>query len=234
MENGKGEDNGTLVKLFGIISPIFKQKHSTVEELRRISLSVHLWADIIHGNVNFLHSNHLTERHFKEILEFAGPSSAWKLLQERSISQYINIWRNSMTGKQKYQGHPETGYETKMQVHDPSQPFCPFDHCNLSASYMHLSPYKQKQTPDLCAEVLSRKLFTSDQSVNVLNEPRNTSPQVKQSPSKEELKLENKALHQKLKVLETKRGVGNSSCNEMFEKKVTEVLKPLIQCNKPD
>ena len=108
------------------------------------------------------------------------------------------------------------GYETKMQVHDPSQPFCPFDHCNLSLSYM--SPYKQKQTQDLCAEVLSRKLFTSDKTVNVLNEPRNKSPQVKQSPSKEELKLENKLLHQKVKVLETKRGLGNSSCDEIFER----------------
>ena len=84
-----------------------------------------------------------------------------------------------------------------MKVHDPSQPFCPFGHYNLNTSDMYLSPYNQKQTQGLQAK--SRKLFTSNETVNVLNEPSNASPQVKPSPSKGELKLENKLLHQKVK-----------------------------------
>ena len=98
-----------LFQLFGIVSPFLRQKVPTEEEVRRFSLAAHLWAGKVHGGVEFLQKTRLTDRHFKDIIIFAGPSSKWKLIPDRAITQYRNLWQNAFKGKQFFHGDKESG-----------------------------------------------------------------------------------------------------------------------------
>ena len=113
----------------GSLSPVKKFTKSTEHEMRRFSYAVHLWADRKCGGVMFLQQVRLTDKHFKQILEFAGPKSKLNILKDRLPIQLKRMWRNSTKGKQKYRGSYDTGYETKLQLHAPNSPFCPFEHC---------------------------------------------------------------------------------------------------------
>ena len=101
MESSESLDGNTpkqrknLFQLFGIVSPFLRQKVATEEEVRRFSLAVHLWAIKKQGSVEFLWKNRLNDRHLKDILLFAGPSSKWKLIPDRSTTEYRNLWQNA-------------------------------------------------------------------------------------------------------------------------------------------
>ena len=112
-----------IFRMFGIVSPFIRQRVPTEEEVRRFSLAVHLWAVKVKGGVQFLQENQLTERNFQEILIFAGQSSRWKLIPDRSVIQYKNLWKNAVKGIEGFHGDRETGFETKSRLHNPSLPF---------------------------------------------------------------------------------------------------------------
>ena len=120
-----------LMNKFGMItpSPLIKQTKITVDEMKRFSVAVHLWAEHRPGGMKILQQIRLKDKHFQEILSFAGPGTKWNLLKNRSSLQYRALWRNSIRSKNDYRGHHETGYETNLKVHDPSSQFCPFEHC---------------------------------------------------------------------------------------------------------
>ena len=110
-------------------SPLKKYSRITEMDLKRISVSVHLWAERKMGGLNFLHTHHLENHHFEDIIEFTGSQSKWKLMKTRTVSQLRSLWRNTFGGKHFYRGHVRTGYENEFQNHDPSVRFCPFEHC---------------------------------------------------------------------------------------------------------
>ena len=120
-----------IMNMFGIgtPSPFLKFSKTTEEDLKRLSVAVHLWAHKWCGNMNILQSERLTDKHFQQILEFAGPNSKWRILKDRPVSQYKRMWRNAMKGGHYYRGHPDSGYETESKLHCPDIPFCPFQHC---------------------------------------------------------------------------------------------------------
>ena len=140
--------------VFGIStpSPLMKMAKIKDEEMRRLSLAIHLWAEIKCGSMKILKQTRLTEKHFKEIIAFAGPHTKYKFIKDRSALQYKNLWRNSNNSSDLYRGHPATGYETEMKLHDPSILYCPFEHCSiqlgpmrpLDIDLMMLTPKKRK------------------------------------------------------------------------------------------
>ena len=183
----------TLFQMFGIVSPFFRQKVPSEEELRRLSLAVHLWAERTHGSVSFLQENQLNERHFRDILMFAGPSSRWKLIPDRSVTQYKNIWQNAHNGTEHFHGDLETGFETRGKLHDPSVRFCPFGHCMLDSNLIKLTDCKASKGPT------RRKLFTPEKDSR---QPLDFDQiKVKQSPTKEELKQKNNFLQHQINSL---------------------------------
>ena len=224
----------TLSEKFGILSPILKQKQVTEEEVRRFSLAVHLWADRVHGDVSVLQKKHLTDRDFKDILIFAGAASTWKLIQDRSTGQFKSIWRNSINGNQHYQGHFETGFETKQQVHDPAIPFCPFGHCSLNYDDKNKSPEiikieRNNKKP-------SRKLFTpeitatDERNHETVESYQNVMP----SPTKEELKQMNKKLQQKVNEFERSNSKKTEE-KETVNLNIEQFLRPkLVKCTRPN
>ena len=215
-----------IFRLFGIVSPFIRQKVPTEEELRRFSLAVHLWAEKIHGSVRFLQENQLNERHFKEILVFAGPSSQWKLIPDRSVTQYRNLWQNAVYGD------TGTGFENERKLHDPSLPLCPFDHCKLDSGMIY-SPLDQNylMPPISTSQDKSsrRQLFASDISKSY-KEQENT----QESPTKEELKSQNKELLYEITELKSAKILKNEEKTKSDPNKVIIFAEPkIVKCNQP-
>ena len=140
----------TLMDSFGLNtpSPLVKHSHVTELEMKRISVSVHLWAERKMGGIKFLNNNRLEDCHFEDILRFTGSESKWKLMKNRTVPQLRSLWRNSFRGKHYYRGHIETGYENELQQHEKSVKFCPFKHCEsgfispMDLDLMVLTPTK--------------------------------------------------------------------------------------------
>ena len=110
-------------------SPFIKQSKVTENEMKMLSLAVHLYAEKKLGGTKMLQKVSLKDRHFKEILQMAGPGSQYNLLKNRSLYQYKCLWRNTAKSKLYFRGHPETGFQTEMKLHSPSAQMCPFQHC---------------------------------------------------------------------------------------------------------
>ena len=156
-----------LLKVFGMStpSPLIKMAKIKEEEMRRLSLATHLWAETKCGSMNMLKQTRLTEKHFKEIIAFAGPHTKYKFIKDRSALQYKNLWRNTTNSSDLYHGHPETGYETEMKLHDPSILYCPFEHCKIQIGPMRpLDIDLIMMTPKkiMCGNSTNRKLFGID------------------------------------------------------------------------
>ena len=165
-----------LLETFGLStpSPLVKKSHATEIEMKQISVAVHLWAERKMGGIKFLQSSRLNDSDFEDILKFTGPESKCKLMKGRTLPQLRSLWRNTVGGKHFYRGHNKTGFENEHRVHFPSDPFCPFGHCNSGI----MSPMDIDLivlTPKLDSEVLpvetdkkkrmltSRKLFEEDE-----------------------------------------------------------------------
>ena len=121
-----------LLATFGLNtpSPLKKNCHIDEMEMKRISVSVHLWAERKMGGVDFLHNARLESRHFEDIQKFTGPTSKWKLMKNRTTPQLRSLWRNTFEGKHSYRGDKKTGFENEFQRHSSIRPFCPFSHCS--------------------------------------------------------------------------------------------------------
>ena len=221
-----------LFKLFGIVSPFMRQKIPTEEELRRFSLAVHLWAEKTKGGVEFLLETNLTERHFKEVVIFAGPSSRWKLIPDRSTTQYKNLWANTAKGKYHFHGDPETGFETRMKLHEPSIKHCPFGHCQLTKELInydskksnHDSPIAEPSTASRRQLFCANKNFQNDHCSSSISDP-------KPSPTKEELKKQNMLLIQEIISLKSSTNKKNPSKTESDEIKTISFTEPkIVKC----
>jgi hypothetical protein len=212
--------------LFGIVSPFIRQKVPTEEELRRFSLAVHSWAEKTHGSVIFLQEHQLTERHFKEILVFAGPSSRWKLIPDRSVTQYKNLWQNAVYGD------TGTGFENEMRLHDPSLTLCPFDHCKLNSRMINSALSQTDLMPPInTAQDKSsrRQLFASDISKSCKRQEN-----IKASPTKEELRSQNKKLLNAITELKSANIMKEEEKPESAPNKVSIFAEPkIVKCNQP-
>lgn len=74
-----------MLNIFGIgsPSPFLKFSKTTEEDLKRLSVAIHLWAHKQFGSMKILQEDRLKDKHFQQILEFAGPSSKWHILKDR-------------------------------------------------------------------------------------------------------------------------------------------------------
>ena len=266
-----------LFKKFGMStpSPLRKQTKVSKEEMKMFSFAVHLWAERQSGGVSILHRIRLTDKHFREILSFAGTGSRWNLLKSRSILQYKSMWRNMSKGRHSYNGHPETGFETETRVHDSSSQFCPFRHCQsgimsqLDIDIILLTPKRKSKSEmnrrDELKTNANRKLFNSNACTDkqtdsdnnsaesstidfekeiqakAMNEndptPLDNNLQVEntmipsQSPTKDELKRQNKLLLQKINLM-SKRDLQNDVNEEEVENQHDKTNIPIsIRCN---
>ena len=225
-----------LFKLFGIVSPFLRQKVATEEEVRRFSLAIHLWSEKIQGGVEFLHQTKLTDRHFKEILIFAGPSSHWKLIPDRSVTQYRNIWSNAVKGKQPFHGDMETGFATQLKVHDPSIQFCPFQHCQLNSELINVDfDKKSYDSPiEVSTSTSRRQLFTPTKTGESNGSVLKSNDTPKPSPTKEELKEQNRLL---LKEIASMKTFTNKKTyqNVSQDKELLKFTQPkIVKCNQTD
>ena len=168
-----------LLATFGIRtpSPLIKASPITEIEMKRASVSIHLWAERKMGGVKFLQSTRLNDHHFEDILLFTGSGSRWKLMKDRTVKQLKSLWRNTFGGKHYYRGHKKTGFENEFQRHVSSEQFCPFGHCNsgvMSSMDIDLIVLTPKKNSSLASEIgktiSSRKLFEENEE---LNEPQN-------------------------------------------------------------
>ena len=129
-------------------SPLMKRSQVNETEMKQLSVSVHLWADHKMGGVTFLQKVRLNDSHFEDILQFTGSNSKWNLMKSRTLPQLRKLWRNTLGDKHHFRGHSETGFENEIQVHSPSEPYCPFGHCSsgfispIDLDIMRLTPKK--------------------------------------------------------------------------------------------
>ena len=213
-----------ILNIFGIgtPSPFVKCSKSTEADLKRLSVVVHLWAHQNFGSMKFLQEERLTDKHFYEILEFAGPNSKWNILKNRPASHYKRMWRNALKGNHYFRGHHETGYETESKLHSPAAPFCPFQHCKpglMSPFDVDLTvltpPPRNFEGKERTVSNTNRKLFTSqkqlekdtskDSPVSCADENlTSTLDPGYPTPKKQELMKENIALKQELQRIKLK------------------------------
>ena len=210
-----------ILNIFGIgtPSPFVKSSKSTEADLKRLSVAVHLWAHKSVGSMKFLLEERLTDKHFYLILEFAGPTSKWKILKDRPACQYKRMWRNAVKGNHYYRGHPATGYETESRLHSPGTQFCPFQHCKpglmspFDVDLTVLTPLqKDHEQKERILSNTNRKLFTPEKHTEIetckasvvgcADESfRETQDPGYPTPKKQELMRQNVALKQELQIM---------------------------------
>ena len=144
-------------------SPLRKKLYVTEDEMKRISVAVHLWAERMKGGIQYLASSRLTDPDFEEILNFTGPGSKWNIMKQRSIPQLRSLWRNTSGVLHSYRGQCKTGFENETQKHDESEPFCPFGHCKsgimspMDVDLVLLTPKKKITNRKLIEEFYSEE-----------------------------------------------------------------------------
>ena len=162
-------------------SPLLKMSKITYQEMKQISVSVHLWAERMMGGVKFLQTTRLDDSHFEEILRFTGPGSKWNLMKDRTIKQLRSLWRNTLGGKDLYRGQNKTGYENDHGMHVPLDQYCPFGHCSsglMSPMDRDLILLTPKETSLVSSSkkygASSRKLFDDSTEAHVPQQNSNT------------------------------------------------------------
>ena len=244
-KNETPKQRNKILNMFGIgtPSPFLKFSKTTEEDLKRLSVAVHLWAHKWCGSMSILQEERLTDKHFQQILEFAGPNSKWHILKDRSVSQYKRMWRNALKGGHYYRGHPESGYENESKLHSPDIPFCPFQHCKpglmtpFDVDLTVLTPLQQTDHPN--ERILSstqRRLFTpqkdsakvtgEDSLIGVskhteLHDPGNPTPR------KQELMRQNVVLKQEVHMMKVKFDQNENKVNVM----ASAPNETLVTCN---
>jgi hypothetical protein len=161
-----------LMKKFNMTTPSpFRKKITvTLDEMKRISVAVHLWAERMKGGIQYLASSRLTDPDFEEILSFTGPGSKWNIMKNRSVPQLRSLWRNTSGVLHAYRGHCKTGFENKSLKHDAKETFCPFGHCKsgimspMDVDLVLLTPQKKITNRKLIKEFNSEKteVFTEN------------------------------------------------------------------------
>ena len=227
-------------------SPLVKLSKVTIEEMKRFSLAVHLYAEENLGGIKGLQSTRLKDIHFQEILEFAGPGTMYNFLKGRSALQYKCLWRNSANSKQSFRGHQNSGFENDSKRHDPSIQYCPFQHCSQETGHslnpleidMRLITPERRETESsdkTSSETSSRQLFQEDKSKHIqttystalqpiIEENEDFDPimhSVNQSPTKEKLLSRKRKLLNELENVTEKLGKYNTDQSEMYRDKIS-------------
>ena len=239
-------------------SPIVKLAKVTEEEMKRISIAVHLYAEVKFGSTKSLQKVRLKEKDFKNILEFAGPGSRYNLIKGRSAIQYKCIWRNSAKSKNSFRGHPESGFEDNMKVHNASIQFCPFEHCStgiqqsmnpLETDLALLTPKRIPKTRSIqsAAQNTSRQLFVKDKQGSLNRKYLDKEVETVQddienntlgqsfdqtSPTKEDLTNKKIKLLQEIKLVTEKLGKHGQKERESQSNKINFVKCKIEECNK--
>ena len=168
LKNTTPNQRTKIFNVFGIVSPFIIKNVPTAEEVRRFSLAVHLWSEKCKGGVKFLHNIQLNERCVQDIILFAGPGSRWKLIPDRSVTEYLSIWQNASKGTEHFHGDPETGYQSKLRLHSPSIQFCPFAHCVSVPEICNSGSQTRKDKDEKNVEnPIRRDLFGSEKTTKV-------------------------------------------------------------------
>ena len=158
-------------------SPLKKNVHIDEREMKSLSVAVHLWSERKMGGTQFLQKVRLDDIHFRDILNFTGPNSRWKIMRNRTIAELRSLWRNNFGGKHYYRGDRKTGFENHQQRHSPSSRFCPFGHCRsglmspMDLDLILLTPTKSIQNEkDVKIPKSSRQLFEDEVNLDVNNQ----------------------------------------------------------------
>ena len=207
-------------------SPFKKLTKITEEDMKRLSIAIHLWAENKFGGIKMLQEVRLTENNFQEILSLAGPGSKYNIMKHKSIVQLKNLWRNNTKSKKYFRGHPETGFETVNKLHSSSCQFCPFEHYKsgilgslspLETDMVLLTPKTRKDTVVYRQAPIGRQLFESENGKR--KDANETLPHPTASPTKEELKMKIQLLFQENKKMKLDLGI---------EKEVKETSSKLM------
>ena len=156
-------------------SPLISRRKVSKDDMKRISLGAHLWADKYKGGVKYLRSKRLVVVDFEEMLKFTGPNSYWNILKDWSPRQLRGLWRNTSGGEQYYRGHKQTGFENNSKVHSASEIYCPYDHCSsnilspMDVDLMVLGPSPSKNRPSHSRELFSNSGFSTGASDIITN-----------------------------------------------------------------
>ena len=243
-------------------SPIQPSDKSAEAEMKRISLAIHFWAETKKGGTGFLHKHRLKNEDFGDIIYFAGPGTCHNLIENNSIFQLKHLWRNTAKTNSNFSGHPDTGFEDINRFHNSSLQYCPFGHCNIG-THTPMSPLdmdlilmtpKMKQNGQGNDRRIKKNLFNSSNeasrsdrtSMNPISYHTSGSPSsyslsartrmevASPSPTKEELRRQNKRLQDELKILKQS---GKTKIlakeSEIMETKEEDPLF-VIKCNVKD
>ena len=127
-------------------SPNKSSRKFKKEEMKALSLIIHLYSFQRYGSMDVLLNKCLTSHDFIDIQTFAG-SSGWNLFKGRSIRQFERMWRNAGMCSEPYMGHKITGYENSSHLHEANKIYCPFGHCESLAQLGSSSPFKSVTDP---------------------------------------------------------------------------------------
>ena len=135
------------------------------QELESFSLLVHNWSESKFGTKIILQKMVLTEKDFEEMGYFAKENIKYTRIRDKSALELLYLWKNTTKSNLSYRGHPETGFETNMQHHNPSVIFCPYQHCSPEKPsqiidqivHRHVTP--QKKTYQEQQQTIGKSIF---------------------------------------------------------------------------
>ena len=229
-----------LFNRFGIKtpSPLTKIAKVTEKEIKQLSIAVHLWAENQTGGKKQLEQVRLTKKHFKEIIDFAGPGTRYNLIKGRSPLQYQIIWRNEEKSKNLFQDDCGKSFVNDMGFHNSSKQQCPFEHCMTGI----LSPMKPLEMDLVFAtrsprvrEIAgrSRQLFRNNdkKAINTLTVlPEENENTAQPSPTKEELNCRKRKLLTEIQEVSKKLAKYDNKVTAAREEKAKTIKPALLRC----
>lgn len=197
------------------------------QELESFSLLVHDWSESKFGTKKILQKMVLTEKDFEEMGYFAKENIKYTRIRDKSALELLYLWKNTTKSNLSYRGHPETGFETNMQHHNPSVIFCPYQHCSPEKPsqiidqivHRHVTPQKKTYQEQ---QQTSRNLFDNNTNGNRL-EPGSPT-QAKLNKQRIKLLSELKTVTKKLKKYQ------KSSDNKLKSKSFTSSNLAVLKC----
>ena len=212
-----------------LVSPFTPKSKVKFEEAERFNAAVHTWSLHRKGGVAYLHKNSLVEEDFKDLLEYCGPGSSLNILEGYSIDFLRGLWRNSTSEKDRFRGHPDTGYENSQHLHETSEMFCPFMFCETGLS-PKLFTLPQRDTAEV-PHFHPRKLLFDASGPNSENvsESNNLQKDFVLPLSIEEIPHENSGKIAEVFITSSKQANNIVSCITQMKSNDVEVVPNLLR-----